>query len=139
MLRFYKLGENATSPSKGSELAAGFDLYSAMSCVVPAHDKKCVYTDIQIELPDGCYGRIAPRSGLAINNFISIGAGVVDRDYRGNIGVIIFNLGNDDFHISVGDRIAQLICEKIYYPILEETKIPLNDTARGDSGFGSSG
>lgn len=97
-----------------------------------------VKTDIQIELPEGCYGRIAPRSGLAAKNFIDVGAGVVDEDYRGNLGVVLFNHSDVEFAIAKGDRIAQLICEKIFYPQLEEVKT-LSETERGAGGFGSTG
>lgn len=71
-----------------------------------------------------------------VNKFIL--AGVIDEDYRGNVGVVLFNHSDDDFHINEGDRIAQLICEKIYYPKLEEVS-EMDDTTRGSSGFGSSG
>ncbi|KAG5679839.1 hypothetical protein PVAND_009376 [Polypedilum vanderplanki] len=138
ILRFAKLTDHAFAPIKASEKAAGFDLKSAYDCIVPAHGKQIVKTDIQIELPSGCYGRIAPRSGLAAKNFIDIGAGVVDEDYRGNIGVVMFNHSDVDFHIAKGDRIAQLICERIFYPQLEECS-SLTETQRGEGGFGSTG
>ncbi|OXA45955.1 Deoxyuridine 5'-triphosphate nucleotidohydrolase [Folsomia candida] len=78
-----------------------------------------VKTDIQIKLPSGYYGRVAPRSGLALKNKLDVGAGVIDEDYRGNVGVILFNFGDADFEINEGDRVAQLICEKIYPEIVE--------------------
>jgi dUTP pyrophosphatase len=115
-----------------------FSIDSAYDCVVPARGKAIVKTDIQIELPEGCYGRIAPRSGLAAKNFIDIGAGVVDEDYRGNLGVVMFNHADVDFTVAKGDRIAQLICERIFYPQLEECT-SLTDTQRGAGGFGSTG
>lgn len=111
---------------------------SAYDCVVPARGKAVVKTDIQIELPEGHYGRVAPRSGLAAKNFIDIGAGVIDEDYRGNVGVVMFNHADTDFEVKKGDRIAQLICERISYPTLEECK-SLSDTTRGSGGFGSTG
>lgn len=95
-------------------------------------------TDLQISIPEGCYGRVAPRSGLAAKNFIDVGAGVVDADYRGNLCVILFNFGKEDFIVRRGDRIAQLICEKISYPELEEVE-SLDETTRGEGGFGSTG
>ncbi|KAM3827865.1 deoxyuridine 5'-triphosphate nucleotidohydrolase, mitochondrial [Vipera latastei] len=137
-LRFVKLTENASAPSKGSSRAAGYDLYSAYDCEVPALGKAIVKTDIQVALPIGCYGRVAPRSGLAVNHFIDVGAGVIDEDYRGNVGVVLFNFGKEPFKVKKGDRIAQLICERIYYPILEEVKV-LDETERGSGGFGSTG
>ncbi|NXH70833.1 DUT protein, partial [Hydrobates tethys] len=72
-LRFTKLSENASAPSRGSARAAGYDLYSAYDCVIPPMEKAVVKTDIQIALPSGCYGRVAPRSGLAAKHFIDVG------------------------------------------------------------------
>lgn len=81
---------------------------------------------------------LAPRSGLAVKNFIDTGAGVVDYDYRGNVGVVLFNHGDDDFTIKRGDRIAQLILERISMAeALEVDELP--DTERGAGGFGSTG
>lgn len=112
---------------------------SAYDYTVKGKGKELVKTDLQILIPDGCYGRIAPRSGLAVKNFIDVGAGVVDSDYRGNVGVVLFNFGDEDFQIRRGDRVAQLICEKIEYPELEEEKENLSNTERGANGFGSTG
>ncbi|XP_038207213.1 deoxyuridine 5'-triphosphate nucleotidohydrolase [Zerene cesonia] len=137
-LRFTRLTENAFPPVKGSEKAAGYDLKSAYDYIVPARGKELVKTDLQIELPSECYGRVAPRSGLAVKNFIDVGAGVIDEDYRGNVGVVLFNHSDQDFIVKKGDRIAQLICERIYYPKLEEVGV-LSETNRGDGGFGSTG
>ncbi|NWT39053.1 DUT protein, partial [Chroicocephalus maculipennis] len=122
-LRFTKLSENASTPSRGSARAAGYDLYSAYDCVIPPMEKAVVKTDIQIALPSGCYGRVA---------------GVIDEDYRGNVGVVLFNFGKETFEVKKGDRIAQLICERIFYPELEEVQT-LDDTERGEGGFGSTG
>ncbi|XP_055707601.1 deoxyuridine 5'-triphosphate nucleotidohydrolase [Phlebotomus papatasi] len=138
VLRFAKLTEHAFAPMKGSAKAAGFDLRSAYDCVVPARGKELVKTDIQIQVPEGCYGRVAPRSGLAHKNFIDVGAGVIDEDYRGNVGVILFNHSDLDFKVTKGDRIAQLICERIFYPDIEEVQ-SLTETERGSGGFGSTG
>ena len=85
-LQIAVLSENATIPTRGSARAAGYDLYSAEDTEVPARGKCLVKTDIQIKVPSGTYGRIAPRSGLSWKNHIDIGAGVVDEDYRGNVG-----------------------------------------------------
>jgi dUTP pyrophosphatase len=137
-LRFSKLTENAFTPTRGSAHAAGYDLYSAYAYEIPAMGKMVVLTDIQIALPDGCYGRVAPRSGLAAKNFIDVGAGVIDQDYRGNVGVVMFNFGKESFKVAKGDRIAQLILERIYIPELEEVN-SLDETERGGGGFGSSG
>ncbi|XP_036400011.1 deoxyuridine 5'-triphosphate nucleotidohydrolase, mitochondrial isoform X3 [Megalops cyprinoides] len=138
VLKFAKLSENATVPTKGSSKAAGYDLYSAYDYSIAPMDKMIVKTDIQIAVPAGCYGRVAPRSGLAAKNFIDVGAGVVDEDYRGNVGVVLFNFSKETFEVKKGDRIAQLICEKICYPELEQHET-LDETERGAGGFGSTG
>ena len=122
----------------GSKLAAGYDLKSAYDYIIPGMGKIIAKTDISIRVPDGTYGRVAPRSGLAAKNHIDIGAGVVDQDYTGNIGVIMFNHAQEDFEVKKGDRIAQFICEKIEYPELEEVA-SLSSTERGEGGFGSTG
>jgi dUTP pyrophosphatase len=136
--QYVRLTENALSPIKGSPGAAGFDLRSAYNMDIPAGNTAIVRTDIAIELPTGCYGRIAPRSGLAINNHIAVGGGVVDSDYRGDVRVISFNHSNVPFHILKGDRVEQIICEQIFCPTLcKVTK--LNCTERDSQGFGSTG
>uniref|UniRef100_A0A2K6AS87 Deoxyuridine 5'-triphosphate nucleotidohydrolase n=1 Tax=Macaca nemestrina TaxID=9545 RepID=A0A2K6AS87_MACNE len=117
---------------------AGYDLYSAYDYTIPPMEKALVKTDIQIALPSGCYGRVAPRSGLAAKHFIDVGAGVINEDYRGNVGVVLFNFGKEKFEVKKGDRIAQLICERIFYPEIEEVQA-LDDTERGSGGFGSTG
>uniref|UniRef100_A0A8C2G3W2 Deoxyuridine 5'-triphosphate nucleotidohydrolase n=1 Tax=Cyprinus carpio TaxID=7962 RepID=A0A8C2G3W2_CYPCA len=123
VLRFAKLTENATTPSRGSNRAAGFDLYSAYDYSIGPMDKALVKTDIQIAVPHGYYGRVAPRSGLAVKHFIDVGAGVVDEDYRGNLGVVLFNFNKEPFEVKKGERIAQLICERICYPELQELQV----------------
>uniref|UniRef100_A0A3P8V8R2 Deoxyuridine 5'-triphosphate nucleotidohydrolase n=1 Tax=Cynoglossus semilaevis TaxID=244447 RepID=A0A3P8V8R2_CYNSE len=138
VLRFAKLSEHATTPTRGSSNAAGFDLYSAYDYSIGPMDKAIVKTDIQIAAPHGYYGRVAPRSGLAVKHFIDVGAGVVDEDYRGNVGVVLFNFGKETFEVKKGDRVAQLVCEKICYPELVEEKT-LDETERGAGGFGSTG
>nr|XP_017108714.2 deoxyuridine 5'-triphosphate nucleotidohydrolase, mitochondrial [Drosophila bipectinata] len=138
VLRFAKLTEHALEPVRGSAKAAGVDLRSAYDLVVPARGKAIVKTDLQVQVPEGSYGRVAPRSGLAVKNFIDVGAGVVDEDYRGNLGVVLFNHSDVDFDVKRGDRIAQFICERIFYPELELVD-KLEDTERGEGGFGSTG
>ncbi|XP_035508276.1 deoxyuridine 5'-triphosphate nucleotidohydrolase, mitochondrial isoform X2 [Morone saxatilis] len=138
VLKFAKLSENARTPTRGSTKAAGYDLYSAYDYSIGPMDKAIVKTDIQIAVPHGCYGRVAPRSGLAAKHFIDVGAGVVDEDYRGNVGVVLFNFSKETFEVNKGDRVAQLVCERICYPDLVE-KETLDETERGAGGFGSTG
>jgi dUTP pyrophosphatase len=132
------LSENATLPKKGSPLSAGFDLSSAQDIVIPAGARGLVKTDISVACPPGTYARIAPRSGLAVKNGIDVGAGVVDADYRGPVGVVLFNFGDQDFEVKRGDRIAQLILEQVCMADAIQVE-ELDDTARGAGGFGSTG
>ena len=106
--------------------------------MVPARGKALLKTDIAVAVPPGTYGRVAPRSGLAWKNSIDVGAGVIDADYRGNVGVILFNHSDADFAVAAGDRIAQLVLEVIVTPDVEVVA-SLEDTARGAGGFGSTG
>lgn len=116
----------------------GFDLSSAYDAIIPARGKALVKTDIAIAIPEFTYARVAPRSGLAHKHSIDVGAGVIDYDYRGNVGVILFNLSDVDFEVKRGDRIAQLILERISMADVVEVE-ELNETARGAGGFGSTG
>lgn len=116
VLRVKKLSENGRAPERCSPHAAGYDLFSAVETTIPARGKQLVATDISIAVPEGHYGRVAPRSGLAHKHFIDVGAGVIDADYRGPLGVILFNFGETDFKIQKGDRIAQIIMERISTP-----------------------
>jgi len=137
-LRVKKLSEHATIPVRGSEGAAGYDLSSAYDYTIKAKSKDLVKTDLSIAIPLGTYARIAPRSGLAHKHFIDVGAGVVDYDYRGNVGVILFNFSDVDFEIKKGDRVAQMILEQIVTPECVEVD-DLDATDRGAGGFGSTG
>merc|ERR1711916_153787 len=133
-----KITENATLPVRGSAMAAGYDLAAAYDCVIPAQGKAIAKTDLSIAVPEGTYGRIAPRSGLAWKKHIDVGAGVIDRDYRGNVGVVLFNHAQEDLHVKKGDRVAQLVLEKIMTPEVVEVE-QLDATERGAGGFGSTG
>ncbi|KAF9620346.1 hypothetical protein IFM89_011081 [Coptis chinensis] len=137
-LKVKKLSENAILPSRGSSLSAGYDLSSAVETKVPARGKALVPTDLSIAIPEGTYARIAPRSGLAWKHSINVGAGVIDADYRGPVGVILFNHSDVDFEVKTGDRIAQMILEKIVTPEVFEVE-DLDSTVRGVGGFGSTG
>jgi|UniRef100_A0A7S4GIN2 dUTP pyrophosphatase len=138
LLQVKKLTEHAIIPQRGSKHAAGYDLSSAYDLVVPARGKALVKTDCAMAIPEGTYARIAPRSGLAWKHHIDIGAGVVDYDYRGNVGVVMFNHADSDFEVKRGDRVAQLILERIITPEVSEVQ-ELPDTERGSGGFGSTG
>jgi dUTP pyrophosphatase len=138
-----KLKENAIIPSYGSRYAAGMDLYAYGEHFIEAGTRKLIPTGISIEWKgedaNKYYIRIAPRSGLAVKHSIDIGAGVVDFDYRGEIFVCFINNGPKDYKIAHGDRIAQMILEKIniFEEIIEISQ--LTNTERGEGGFGSTG
>ncbi|KAF2674225.1 dUTP diphosphatase [Microthyrium microscopicum] len=137
-LQVQLLSAKGRAPTRGSAYAAGYDIYSSTDIVVPGRGKAVVDTDMSIAVPEGTYGRIAPRSGLAAKHSIDTLAGVIDADYRGPVKVLLANLSDVDFEIKEGDRIAQLIIERIYTPdVAVVEKLP--DTVRGAGGFGSTG
>ena len=137
-LRVKLLSPKGKLPVKGTSLAAGYDLSSAQQTTIPVNGRALVQTDISISVPKDTYGRIAPRSGLVVKHGITTGAGVIDADYTGPIGILLFNHGNQEFNIHEGDRIAQLILEQVAdKPIIEVQE--LTQTTRGDKGFGSTG
>ncbi len=138
MLKVVLLTENGKLPTRGSKLSAGFDLYSAEDKQIPKNGRGIIKTDLAIQIPSKTYGRIAARSGLAIKNGIQIGAGICDSDFRGNISVIIFNHSNTIFTVEKGDRIAQMVIEKICQPQIIEVK-KLKRTGRDGAGFRSTG
>lgn len=138
VLRVKRLSEFATMPVRGSPLSAGYDLAAAYDIVVPARGKAIAKTDLAMAIPISCYGRIAPRSGMSWKKHTDIGAGVIDADYRGNVGVVIFNHGSEDLVIKRGDRVAQLVLERVCLAPVQEVE-DLDATVRGEGGFGSTG
>ena len=138
VLQVKKLVEKAILPVKGSQYAAGYDLHALEGGVVPARGKACIGTGLAFGIPVGNYGRIAPRSGLAAKNSIDVGAGVIDSDYRGEVKVLLFNFSENDFAFNAGDRIAQMIIEKYTMTTIAEVT-ELDETVRGEGGFGSTG
>ncbi|KIR41183.1 deoxyuridine 5'-triphosphate nucleotidohydrolase [Cryptococcus deuterogattii 99/473] len=121
-----KLSSSATIPTRGSPLSAGYDLYSAEETVVPARGKALIDSGLSIAVPEGTYGRVAPRSGLASKHSIDTGAGVIDADYRGPVKVLLFNYSDADFTSTI-----------VMATILEVEDLDV--TARGSGGFGSTG
>ena len=133
-----RITDNAIIPTRGSAEAAGLDLYASEGVSIGPGRRAAVSTGISIELPKDTYGRIAPRSGLAVKDGINVGAGVVDRDYTGEIKVVLFNHGRKPFNIKSGYKIAQLIVEKCVMVEVKEVE-GVAETARGANGFGSTG
>lgn len=135
-----RTSEYAQLPKRATKGSAGYDICSAQNVIVEPKDKALISTALKMKIPEGYYGRIAPRSGLAVKKFIDTGAGVIDSDYRGIVHILLFNFSDKDFRVNIGDRIAQLIIEKIALPEVEEIKEEeLDESVRGEKGFGSSG
>jgi dUTP pyrophosphatase len=130
------LQENAKIPTKGSPLAAGYDLYSTEEYTLMPMERKLFKTGISLSIPTNMYGRIAPRSGLAYKDGIDVLAGVIDPDYTGDIGVILINFGTSEKKITFGDKIAQIIFEN-YNNVSFDTVSELSSTERGSGGYGS--
>jgi len=134
------LSKTAQRPKAGSEGAAGMDLYADAELTIEPNGKALVPLNIAVKVPWGYYGRIAPRSSLAYKHHIDVGAGVVDCDYMGPVGVVLFNLSPDTaFKVNVGDRVAQLILERISVPTVTVVDEFQYTTKRGEGGFGSTG
>jgi dUTP pyrophosphatase len=138
VLKIKKLNPDAKVPKRGSERAASYDISSVEEAEIPPKGKYLFSTGLSMAIPTGHYGRVAPRSGLAVKHFIDVGAGVIDEDYRGELKVLLFNFGEEAYKVSKGDRIAQLILEKISTPEVVEVE-SLDETERGQGGFGSTG
>lgn len=129
-------------PAYATSHSAGMDLCAAISqdMVIKPMERKLVPTGIAIALPDGFEAQIRPRSGLALKNGISVpnSPGTIDADYRGEICVILINLGTEDFTVTPGSRIAQMVIAQYTQAAWQVTE-ELSDTDRGAGGFGSTG
>ena len=133
---------NNDLPRYETELSAGMDVRSFIQSpiILKPLERKLVNTGLYAQLEKGYEIQVRPRSGLALKKGITVlnSPGTIDADYRGEIGVILINLSNDDFIINSGDRIAQLVVSKYEQPNLEQTD-SLDSTSRGEKGFGSTG
>jgi dUTP pyrophosphatase len=140
MIKVKKEHPDAIIPTRANNNDAGADLYSVVDVKIPPLSRVLVSTGISIQLPtDNLYARVAPRSGLAVKYGIDVLAGVIDNGYRGIVGVVLFNTDKDNtFEVKKGDRIAQLIIEN-YHPLFFSEVDNLNESDRGNNGFGSSG
>jgi dUTP pyrophosphatase len=143
-LRVKRLTPTAKLPTRGSAQAIGLDLYADVTEARGAIEirpgyRALVSTGIAIALPPGYYGRVAPRSGLALKQGIDVMAGVIDEDYRGEIHALLLNTNQwETFWVKPGDRIAQLILERAdIMPVVEVDD--LDATVRGANGYGSTG
>ena len=135
-VKITKLNKSAIVPTRGSMKAAGYDLYTTDFYVLKPGERRLFKTGLSMAIPSGMYGRIAPRSGLALKNGIDVLAGVIDEDYRGEIGVVLINLGQEEKNILIGDKVAQIIFE-FYNEVDFSEETTLNETSRGSGGYGS--
>lgn len=144
LVKIKKLYFDAIIPTQGSDQAAGYDLYArgllGECAIIQPHETRMIGTGIAMEIPNGYFGGIYPRSGLATKSGLRPAncVGVIDSDYRGEIKVAIHNDSNTPKMVNDGDRIAQLIIQSYLNVEFEETD-ELSDTVRGDGGFGHTG
>lgn len=131
-----RVNELAKLPARGSESSAGYDLCSTEDYTLKPLERKLFKTGLIMAIAPQWYGRIAPRSGLAFKDGIDTMAGVIDSDYRGEVGVILINLGQVEKVIKTGDKIAQIIFENFNVTEFKEVK-DISETQRGQGGFGS--
>jgi dUTP pyrophosphatase len=142
VLRIYKKASNVSLPQYESEGAAGMDLRAFVEgdLTIPPMGRAAVPTGLFLEIPAGYEAQVRPRSGLAIKQGLTVlnAPGTIDSDYRGELGVILINLGSDAVTIKNGDRIAQMIIAPVSRAAVIETEV-LSETKRGAGGFGSTG
>jgi dUTP pyrophosphatase len=137
-LQFKKLHPEAILPIRGSSSAAGLDLHSIETITLGPKERTVVRTGLAVAIPDGYYGRVAPRSGLATRHGLDVLAGVIDSDYRGEIGCLLYNTGDEEIELPAGSKICQLIIEQIITPSAVWVD-HISATDRGSGGFGSTG
>lgn len=140
-INFTRLYSNAMQPSQGSQWAAGYDLYSANSGIIEPHTTLKIGTGIAMEIPEGYFGAIFARSGLATKSGLRPAncVGVVDADYRGEIIVALHNDSDHPQVVNEGERIAQIVIVPHLSVKFTEVDGELSETVRGTGGFGSTG
>lgn len=136
-IKFKKLSNLAIMPTQNTPTDAGYDFFSTEDYILKPRERKLFKTNISCAIPSWYYGRIAPRSWLAYKHWIDVLGGVIDSEYRWDIGVILVNLWEEDFEIKIWDKIAQLIIEKCHYVNWIEVD-NLDETVRNNWWFGSS-
>ena len=135
-LAFQRIDERAILPTRGSKAAAGLDLYSIEDLMLEPGERTLARTGLSVAIPEGFYGRVAPRSGLAVKHGLDVMAGVIDSDYRGELQCLIINSGASPISLPARSKICQLIIEHFITPEAVWSD-QLNATARGACGFGS--
>ena len=134
-LPFVKMSASVITPTRATGALVGLDFYSPEDYFIPPHSQLLIPTQIKLQIPLGYYGRIAPKSGLAILHQIHVGAGVIHPDYTGEIMILMINAASRVYSIKRNDPIAQLILEKVSVPILKQVN-ELPPTIRGAHGCG---
>ncbi|MGX4600813.1 dUTP diphosphatase [Faecalimicrobium sp. JNUCC 81] len=139
-LKIKKLSEEAIIPNFAHQGDAGMDLYSIEEVVIPSSETRLIKTGISIQLPKNTEAQVRPRSGMALKHSITVlnTPGTIDEGYRGEICIILINHGKDEFVVTKGMKIAQMVVKPIYDINIEEVK-ELDNTERGQGGFGSTG
>lgn len=135
-LKYQKVDETAFAPSKGTPESIGFDLRSPIDFEINSGEWQVIDLKIRLELPDESYGRLAPRSGLSLQG-VQVLAGVIDKDYTGNIKVVLMNHSKNKLDFKRGQKIVQLIVERAFYPTLTEVRCIEKQSQRNMQGFGS--
>ena len=137
-LKVMKVHSDATLPTRGTPCSAGLDLHTIREVAIDPTSSALVETGIAVKVPEGYYGRIAPRSGVSVRTGLVVNAGVIDSDYRGEVKIVFNNFTKAEIKFNKGDKVAQLILEKIGMFEVEEVA-SLDSTERGEGGFGSTG
>lgn len=137
-IRVIKFHSKAQMPTFSHDSAAGMDLYTPERFEIPAHTRVIAKTGIGMEIPNGYAGLIWSRSSVAAKYGVEVLAGVIDADYRGDIGVVLLNTTDKEYVFEAGDRIAQMLIQEVRHCTFSEVD-ELSDSARGDSAFGSTG
>jgi dUTP pyrophosphatase len=138
LLYFKRLDPQAILPTRGSSSSAGLDVYSIEDVTIGPHQRSVARTGLAVSIPEGFYGRVAPRSGLAVKQGLDVLAGVIDSDYRGELLCALYNTGDSTISLPARSKICQLIIEKIATPEAAWSD-ELSETVRGLGGFGSTG
>jgi len=138
LIKFQKILDEAIIPHYAHQGDAGMDVFSAEDAVIKSGEIKSIKTGVKMEMPERFVGLVWDKSGLAFKNGIKTMAGVIDSGYRGEIGIVLANLSDQDYKIEKGQKIAQMLIQKVERMEIEETK-NLNETSRGAGGFGSTG
>ena len=139
-LSFRRIHPDAVMPAYAHASDAGMDVRSVRELVIPPGGRALVPTGLVVNLPAGYEAQVRPRSGLALKAGVTVlnSPGTIDAGYRGEIGVILANFGQDDFKVNVGDRIAQLVIAPVLQPVVVEAT-EVDSTDRGAGGFGATG